>query len=414
MDFSQYPMINRYERIYALPESELERRWEAIRQVMRAHGLTVTLFFQLEDCGTGWWLLDCSNKLPACVVLPLEDDPVAVYPSRTAGEAGRFNRRPYPGRTVVEDDPYGRIANVNQCPSVRRYLKAGQPARIGVFHGEAMTVALRRELLEGAQDAELVDITADIARARSLKSPFDQQLCRASAQMHRVFLEAVPSVVRIGRTEKEVLADLHRLAMDMGSGGEDMCLMMHSFTPRGEFLPADAYLELPGRRFEEGDLFSILLETSGPGGMFAANLRYWSFGDVTDEFMERYRIAVGAQDLVQSLLKPGVSLRQTADQVNDYIRGTGHYTDNCCYMHSMGYAMGDYPCLTDNSAHQRKLPEEDEPLRPGTLLLAHPHVGFAGPTRRDDMVRVIETYLVGEESAERLTTAPRDRVYILH
>ena len=44
MDFSQYPMINRYERIYALPESELERRWEAIRQVMRAHGLTVWLF----------------------------------------------------------------------------------------------------------------------------------------------------------------------------------------------------------------------------------------------------------------------------------------------------------------------------------------------------------------------------------
>lgn len=109
-------------------------------------------------------------------------------------------------------------------------------------------------------------------------------------------------------------------------------------------------------------MFSILLETSGPGGLFSPNLRYWSFGDISDSFAERYRVALGAQNLVQSLLRPGISIRCVADRVNDYIRAAGHYTDNCCYIHSMGYAMGDYPVLTDNSAYQPKLPEEDDTL----------------------------------------------------
>ncbi len=414
MDFTTYSMINRYERICALPESELDRRWEAVRTVMRKHDVPVTVFANVGDCGMGWWLIGGSSKLPSYIIFPLDGEPTAVYPSRTRCGEG-FNSRPYPGRTPVERGIYGRVQNVNefQAGLVKKHMRVGGPSRVGFVNPGALDIAAKRKLASEIPGMQIVDIGRDVAKIRSVKSEFDVELCRASAQMHRIFLETVPAIVRIGRTEKEVLADLHRLAMDFGSGGEDMCLMMHLFDSRGAILPHVPDETLPGRRFQQGDLLSILLETSGPGGQFTANLRYWSFGDPTDEFLERYQVAEGAQDLVQSLLKPGVSLRSVADQVNAFIRGKGHYTDDCCYMHSMGYTMGEYPVLTDNSVNQPKLPEEDDPLAANTILLAHPHVGFATPTQRDDMMRIIETYLVREDGAERLTTTPRDHVYVI-
>ena len=414
MDFTQFGMINRYERICALPESELDRRWGVIRDVMRAHDVPVMVLFNVGESGMAWWLISCSSKLPSVIIFPLEGEPVAVYPPR-GRVTDSFNDRPYPGRTKVEGGIHGRVRNTNsfRAENVRRYLTPGKPARIGAVHPQAMTQGVRKELLGGIPDAHLVDLTAQVARVRSQRSSFDLELARASAQMHRVFLEAVPSIARIGRTEKELKADLHRLAMDLGSGGEDMCLMLHVFDREGRILRQGPDQALPGRRLQEGDRFSILLETSGPGGLFSANLRYWSFGDISDSFAERYRVALGAQNLVQSLLRPGISIRCVADRVNDYIRAAGHYTDNCCYIHSMGYAMGDYPVLTDNSAHQPKLPEEDDPLQPWTILLAHSHVGFAPRTDRDDMARIIETYLVSDTGCERMTTAPREQVYII-
>lgn len=414
MDFTQFGMINRYERICALPESELDRRWDALRQVMREHDVRVMLLNHVDDCGMAWWLIGCSSKLPSVIVFPLEGEPVAVYPSEMRAGT-EFNDRPYPGRTRVEAGIYGRVRNVNRfsAEEIRRRLAKDQPARIGVVHPQMMTHGVKDELFGAIPELQLVDLTAQVARVRSQRSPFDIELARASAQMHRIFLEAVPSVARIGRTEKELKADLHRLAMDLGSGGEDMCLMLHVFDREGRMLRQGAYQRLPGRRLQEGDMFSILLETSGPGGLFSANLRYWSFGDVSEGFAERYRIAVEAQKLVQSMLRPGISIRCVADRVNDYIRATGHYTDNCCYMHSMGYTMGEYPCLTDNSVNQPKLAEEDDPLQPWTILLAHPHVGFAQQTDRDDMARVIDTYLVHETGCERLTTTPREPIYVI-
>lgn len=410
MDFTQYQMINRYERIRALPESELDRRWEVIREVMKKHDVKVMVFARTSENGTSLWLLGASNKHPDYIIFPLEGTPVAVYGGKSRMD-GQFNPYALVGRTRIEPGAYGKVENVNEfCAEMVSKYVCKDKQRVGFSQPAGMDVSFRRKLLTALPNLEIVDMTHEISRARSIKSPYDIELCKASAEMHRIFLEAVPSIVRPGRTQKDVNSDLRKLAMDFGSGGEDMCLMMKVVDKYHNRRLATPWGAMQNRRFQNDDMFWILLETSGPGGQFCANARYWSFTEPSKEFTDRLHVAVKAQELAGELLKTGTTIRRVADTVNEFIRTSGYYTDNCCYIHSLGYAMGEYPMLSDNSvATDPKSIDEDEPLESGTIMIAHPQVGIAGKGKipRPDMVLVIDTYMIEDKGTEQLTKAPR-------
>lgn len=413
MDFTQYDMINRYERIRALPESELDRRWNVMRDMMRAHGLKVLLIASPGDSGTSMWLLGTGNKIPDCIIFPLEDLPTAVYGGKPLRD-GSFNPYAMPARNRIEPGIYGKVRNVNgfDPATVARYLD--DRAELGIVAPGSMSVSMEKKLFSAIPGLKLTDVSQEFSRIRSVKSQYDIELCRASAQMHRIFLEAVPGVVRIGRTEREVMNDLRKIVMDLGSGGEDLCLMINITDLDHNSYSGRYAVRSPEHRFQKGDMFRILLETSGPGGQFCANERYWSFGEPGKDFMKRYRTAIHAHELVQEKLRPGNSIRSAADAVNAYINSEGYDTDNCCFIHSMGYTMGEYPMLSDNSVHPfSKVPDEDEPIQPNTIMIAHPHVGFdrSIKTSRFQMVRIVETYLILPGETERLDISPRDEVY---
>ena len=415
MDFSQYQMINRYERIRALPEKELDRRWGVIRQIMKEHGLNVILISDPGRNGTASWLLGTGNKVPQLIVFPLDDAPTAVYGGKSLSGGG-FNPYVLPARTPVDPGIYGRVVNANEFSAEMVSKYAGKAhARIGVFAPETFGVKCVRDLNSAMPGLEMVDLSHEIALARSIKSEYDIELCRASAQMHTIFCESVPSVLRLGRTMREVLMDLRRLLKEFGSAGEDLGPMMKVVDKYHNHRTGLPWGPMDDRRFQSDDMVWFLLEIAGPGGQFSANARYWSFTDPSEEFMERYRLAVRAQDIVQDLLKPGNTIRKVADTANAFIRGAGQYTDDCCFLHSLGYEMGEYPMLSDHSVPtEPKSIDEDEPLRPGTIMIAHPQIGRKEKNERHEMVLLVETYMIGEEGAERLTTYPRDQIYRLH
>lgn len=410
MDFTQYQMINRYERIRALPESELDRRWATIRNLMKKHDVNVMVFANTSENGTSLWLLGASNKHPDYIIFPMDDTPVAIYSGKSQTN-GQFNPYVFVGRTRIEPGAYGKVKNANEFSSemVCKYVSKDK-ARIGFSHPSAMDVTFRRKLLSAMPNLEIIDMTHEISRARSIKSLYDIEVCKASAEMHRIFLEAVPSIVRPGRTQKDVNNDLRKLAMDFGSGGEDMCLMMKIVDKYHNRRLATPWSAMQNRRFQNDDMFWILLETSGPGGQFCANARYWSFTEPSKEFSDRLHVAVKAQEMAGELLRTDVTIRSVADTVNAFIRASGYYTDNCCFIHSLGYAMGEYPMLSDNSvATDPKSIDEDEPLQNGTIMIAHPQVGIAGKGKipRQDMVLVIDTYMIEDKGTAHMTKAPR-------
>ena len=412
IDLTQFQMVNRYERIQSVTDAEADRRIAIVREVMKEHDLQLTLFFNLLDSGMAWWLISCSSKIPDCVMVPMEGPVTAIYYSMTPSPTGGFQSRITPGRTPVINDLNGKVT-LRNCFDTELASRCCQGTkRIGLVHGEYMDLHTRNALRSVISEYDTVELFQEIERRKCIKSPLEMELCNASAQMHTAVLQAVPGILRRGRTVREVASELHCLAMDLGSTGEDMCLMIHPMDANGETIPTtDDY---PGYHFKDGDLVSILLETSGPGGMFTANARYWSFGEPSSEFMKRWEVAVAANDMVGALLKPGISLKQVAEQVNQFILDQGYYTDDCCYLHGMAYTMGEAPIKADHTAGELTNWSEDMPMQVHMQTLAHPHVGFANHefTPRDSMVRCIDTYYITPQGSKRATTASRD-IYIL-
>ncbi len=404
MDLKRFDMINRVERIAAITEDELASRWNKLRRAMEKKDLGAVCF--TSDPAMIWWMTLSSSKMPDIFIFPLEGDPIAVYKTRRTSKSG-FDPYVFPGRTPVEGTVFNWIENRNDISGqefrdICRGMKVGIVGMRGLqtWFGDLMV----------SEGIEFEDFSHDMDLIKYKKSEFDQDLLRMSAKMHCDFHKAIPSVLRRGRTEKEVASELHELAMNMGSSGEDMCLLIHSFDLKGNSTPMGLQYP-PYREYKDGDLIEILLETSGPGGLFTACARYYAFGNPEKEFMDRYNVACEANDLAGKLLRPGATLRGTADKVNEFIRSKGFYTDNCCYLHGMNYTMGEYPVLTDNSISviDKKI-DEDIPIEAFMQSLAHPHVGkpLGQYTDREAMVRVIDTWYITDEKTYRATSIPRD------
>ena len=71
-----------------------------------------------------------------------------------------------------------------------------------------MTVFHRRELNRELPGTEWVDVDFEIGMIQGQKSEFEMQLVRESIRMHDNIHAAVPAILRIGRTVKEVSDDL--------------------------------------------------------------------------------------------------------------------------------------------------------------------------------------------------------------
>lgn len=404
MKFGQFTMRNRHDQIEAVTPEERKRRFGIVRRIMKEKDIAV---FLLPDCSDslGPWL--CGTEYPSWLILPEEGELLKFYPKGTVNaDTCAF--------IPEKEDPVGmcRWAVKEDWSQVAR-LAALHGGRIGVAALHAMDVQLYETLKAIIPGFEPVDIGDDIHLEKAKKSLFEQGLVWESARMHQKILEAVPSILRPGRTMKEVSDEIRYLALQFGSTGEDMCLMIHTQTLDGE--PLDEQFEpYPGRRFGREDLVSVLLETNGPGGFYHALGRYFAFQKPSETFLKRYKTALEANHLAGRLMCPGNSLRNAADTVNQFIRGCGYYTDDCCYMHGMGYTMWEYPALADNTYEKNYQVSEDMPLTEGMISLAHPHVGYEENryTPREAMVRCIDSYIVKEGGAVRGTGMTQDIILI--
>lgn len=401
MQWTDFSYLNRHDQIHAVTKEELERRLALVRGVMREKG---TALFLLPSCrwnSLSIWLT--GSEHPDMLLVPLEGKMVKVYgPENLSPDALAFRpeREDPLGLCMWADSiDFGWIAS----------LAAACGGRIGYDNAEPLESGFLDSLRAAVPNLELVPMSDDISLLKAAKSPFEQELVWASARMHQKILEAVPAVLRVGRTMKEVSDELRWLAIQMGSTGEDMCLMIHIFDPDGR--PQDAeFSAYPGRRFTASDITAVLMETNGPGGMFHAVCRYFAFGEPSAEFRERYRVAVEANRLVGQLMCPGNTIRNVADTVNNFIRSHGYYTDDCCYLHGMGYTMWEFPAIADNTYEKHYQLSEDLPLQAGMISLAHPHVGHSGNryTIRDEMIRCIDSYIVAPGGAVRGNTLTQD------
>ena len=303
----------------------------------------------------------------AYVVVPLDGDPVIVFPSeaRYVGEHGQAEIeqvfQPHPGEWLA-----GRLGG----------------RRVGVYGLDyVMTV---RDFQPLAAGAEVVPFDEEFDLARAVKSDAELESVRDSVRINtegfRIFLERY----RPGVTAASVMAECERYFVDEGCGRLTMDMVLAG----PEFLLARKDVVL-------GDFVLPSLEIAGPGGHWVEVSR--AIGEPDEDgrrMMEAYEEYFY---VARTALRPGATAHDVHRAVSKGFidRGfhLGHVTG-----HSIGMTMIEHPKIGEGVETE---------LAENMVFSMHPHAITSDGT---GCLYMQETWLVTADGGEPLSGLPM-RVY---
>jgi Xaa-Pro aminopeptidase len=256
-----------------------------------------------------------------CLVVPASGDPVLVVPrlevlaaeSSPAGSAG-IEIRTW-GET---DDPY---------PLVAGLLPAN--ARVALDnHMWAEKVLRLRDAAPGQAQLLAGPILADL---RMRKDPTEvAALLAAGAAIDAVHAK-VPDLLRPGRTEAEVGADIADLILATGHVRVDFVIVGSG--PNG----ASPHHELSDRVLQTGDAVVVDIGGTMPDGYCSDCTRTYALGEVPDGFQERYDVLVTAQQAAVDRAGAGVTCESIDAAARDVMTDAGL---GDLFIHRTGHGIG--------------------------------------------------------------------------
>jgi Xaa-Pro aminopeptidase len=230
-------------------------------------------------------------------------------------------------------------------------------------------------------------------RLRMVKTPGEvEELALAGAAIDRVHAR-MASMLRVGRTEAEVGADIGRAILEEGHVAVDFTIVGSG--PNG----ASPHHELSDRRIEAGDLVVVDI-----GGMTATGYRsdctrtYVVGGAAPVEVAEWYAVLHAAQAAGTAAVRPGV----TAEQIDAATRaviddaGWGEH-----FIHRTGHGIG-----LDTHEAPYLVAGNDLPLEPGMAFSVEP--GIYLPGRHG--ARIEDIVVCTDDGVRALNEGPRELV----
>jgi Xaa-Pro aminopeptidase len=376
-------------RIGALSVDEMERRRSAVRAEMRDRSIDAIVVQASNDWLGGylrWFVgLPANNAYPRAAVVPVE------------GPISLVQQGPFDGVTELDgtDDSYPGVGRLLTTPSyvtaavTAHYdsdLIVGELRRLGcrtvavvaptaMYHGfvDGLTAALT------SAGVTVVDATDWVDEVKAIKSPEEQQLIRQTAELQDEVLTAVKAHIRPGMRDFEVAAFAQYQAH---LAGAEQGIYLGSSAPVGHaatFLPGWQQ----GRTIRAGDVFTMLIETNGPGGHYTELSRPTAMGPAPAELKDAWALAAEAQQHSLGLLRPGVSSADVHASHNEFMAAAGMSEEKRLYAHGQGHDMVERPLI-----------RQDETMRiaAGMSLTVHPSVKTGAA-----FVAVVDNYLVGAD-----------------
>jgi Xaa-Pro dipeptidase len=261
--------------------------------------------------------------------------------------------------------------------------------RIGI-NPQELTVANYRLIRKAVSGAKLVDVSADLARARMRKQPDEITKIRKACQIASRAGETIPDLVREGMSETEGAAELDYMMMKLGASAPAFGTVV-AFGPSA----AEPHYAPMSKRLRKGQ-FALF-------DFGAAHKRYVS--DMTRTFVcsspnarqkEMYEVVLEAQQAALDTVSGGVSGKEVDKAARDiidrsrfkgrFIHGTGH---------GLGVTVHDPGSIS---------PSRDMTLEEGMVLTVEPGVyikGFGG-------VRIEDDILVTKKGCRVLTSCTKE------
>ncbi|MEE9235571.1 MAG: M24 family metallopeptidase [Candidatus Acidoferrales bacterium] len=361
--------------------AEIDRRYRNLRSAMEAEGIDALIVSGNQYTGFEGAVRYLSGfeivHRYVYVLLPLQDDPVLVFPSeaRYIGDKSK----PWVREHVWADSP-GRW--------LRDRAESRAWKRLGVY-GLDYIMAVRdyRELAGG--NFELVPFEVPFDLARAVKSQEELGYIRDSMSIIVDGFWKLLEAYEPGKTETEIMAPTVELFFSRGAGPRMMNIVLSG--TEGE---AEAHFKIPGNRVVgPDDLLLYSLEVTGAEGYWVEFSRPVIRGKVSSRTAAMRRIYPEALEAARLRLREGERTgsahRAFADILTKHGFGLGHLSG-----HSIGTTMIEHPKIGA---------EVESELRENMIFAFHPQI-----VDQEGKVCLYtqDTYRVGRKEGESLADVP--------
>jgi Xaa-Pro aminopeptidase len=351
---------------------ELDRRWAAVRAVMQAHKIDALIMQNTNDHMGGYvrYFTDnpATNGYPVTVIFPADDRMSVIcqgtmgviQPLPPEGDGLRRGVKQVMTTSLFVNAPYTLHYDAEMA---EKALAPYATKTIGLLGQGTLPVFLIDHLRRAYPKARFVDASDLVDRITSIKSPEEQALIARTATAQDAAMKAVVEALHPGLREHDASAIAEHAIHN--AGGEQGIYLTAS--QPGNVTPGDTYAiggrHTQNRTLQKGDVFSLLIETNGPGGMYAELGRTLVLGKAPQELKDELAFLLEARQYTLSLLKPGAACKDIWDSYNAYMRQHGKPEEKRLYCHGQGYDLVERPLVRF---------DEPMPIQAGMNLACHP------------------------------------------
>jgi len=336
-----------------ISDAELERRWARARRAMQASKVDALVMQNSNEFVGGYvkWFTDLPARqgVPLTVIFPLDGDMIVVRAGPRGGvlEDEQDGNWPWRGVKTVFTVPYTTAectANTADSSLAIAALRDLGARRIGWVGRGAIRFSFGAHLSEALSDSAFTDFSHDIDEIKAIKSAEEIALIRQTALMQDEVFQHVLGYIEPGMREFEVAAEAYYQTQRRGSS---QGFVLTGSAPMGT--PATKGLRhFQNRLLEQGDQFTILIETNGHGGFYTEIGRTIVLGKASEQMLDEFEIAHQAQAETLARLKPGVAPAGIWKAHNAYMRSRERPEEKRLFAHGMGYDLVERPSLRDD------------------------------------------------------------------
>jgi Xaa-Pro dipeptidase len=260
--------------------------------------------------------------------------------------------------------------------AIEKYLGS---ARILGFEKDGMELSLYLALMERYKEAKWQDVSPALKRARLVKKPEEIMALRQSAKLASAAMEHAKTLLKPGKEEYQVVAELEYFMRKNGSQGVPFTMKVLA----GD--NAIKTINLPGKnQIVEGDI--VLLDFGAIVQNYASDwARSFAIGKASAQQQELYDLVWKIERSCIEMIRPGVKLASLMDKAMEIAQESRFAQYFNSYLgHSIGISSQEWPFI---------VPGVEGTLEENMVITIEPgvYVPGVGGVRIEDEILVTNT-----------------------
>lgn len=327
---------------------ELERRWQAVRKVMKEKRLDFLIFQGSTDYLGGYvkWFTDipAMHNYTATVIFPRDDGMVTIFSGARAPDEPAppaWAVRGVKKRISVPIVPSLEYSSIFDAEKVVEELAPFQDCHIGLVGIGLMSAAFYKYITGHLTSAKFENATDLVDNIKAIKSDEEIECIRESCAIQDAAVEHIVKSIRTGMRGYDVYREIWQKCLELGS--QQGIILVGSAPGGSPAVPSS--LHFGNRMIEHGDQVIFLIETNGPSGIYSEILRIICIGKIPHELEEQFEVVKEAQKAALNTIKPGADALDIFTANNEFLRNKGYPEERRIFAHGQGYDLVERPSL---------------------------------------------------------------------